>query len=116
MSEKSSQFSITEITPAYWRITFNNPPLNLLTPESILELQEIVGRIESNAGLHVVVFDSAHPDFFIARYDLSRAAETPVQPGPTGLPTWVDLTTRLSQRLWSALPRCAGASAALAVS
>jgi enoyl-CoA hydratase/carnithine racemase len=97
MSEKSSQFSITEITPAYWRITFNNPPLNLLTPESILELQEIVGRIESNAGLHVVVFDSAHPDFFIARYDLSRAAETPVQPGPTGLPTWVDLTTRLSR-------------------
>lgn len=97
MSEKSNQFSITKVTPAYWRITFSNPPLNLLNPETILELQAIVSWVESDAELRVAVFDSAHPDFFMARYDVSRAAETPVQPGPTGLPTWIDLTTRLSQ-------------------
>jgi enoyl-CoA hydratase/carnithine racemase len=97
MSEKASQFSITKVTPAYWRITFSNPPLNLLNPETILELQAIVSWVASDAELRVAVFDSAHPDFFMARYDVSRAAETPVQPGPTGLPTWIDLTTRLSQ-------------------
>ncbi len=97
MSTKPSQFSVARITPAYWRITFSNPPLNLVNPETILELQALVGTIESDAGLRAVVFDSAHPDFFMARYDLSRAAETPVQPGPTGLPTWIDLTTRLTQ-------------------
>ena len=96
MSAKTSQFRITEITPSYWRITFDNPPLNLVNPETILEFQALVGKIESASDLRVVVFDSAHPDFFMARYDLSRAAETPVEPGPTGLPTWIDMTTRLT--------------------
>lgn len=91
------QFTITELSAAYWRVTFNNPPINLVNPETILELQEIVGRMEATSDLIVVVFDSAHPDFFLARYDLTRAAETPTAPGPTGLPTWIDLTTRLEQ-------------------
>jgi enoyl-CoA hydratase/carnithine racemase len=43
-----------------------------------------------------VVFLSSNREFFMARYDLSRAAETPVAPGRTGLPTWIDLTTRLA--------------------
>lgn len=97
MSAKANQFNVKTILPAYWCITFNNPPLNLVNPETILELQEIVGLLESDPDLRVVVFDSEHPDFFMARYDLSRAAETPVQPGPTGLPAWIDLTTRLTQ-------------------
>lgn len=92
-----TQFSITEHSAAYWTVTFNHPPINLVDPDTILELQEIVGRIETAQGLVVVVFDSAHPDFFFARYDLSRAADTPVTPGPTGFPTWIDLTTRLEQ-------------------
>ncbi len=96
MGDKPNQFNITKMTPAYWRITFDNPPLNLVNPETILELQAIVGRVEADAELRVVVFDSANADFFMARYDLSRAAETPVQPGPTGLPAWIDLTTRLT--------------------
>lgn len=96
MSELT-QFTITEQSAAYWRVTFNNPPINLVNPETILELQDIVGRIEAAPELAVVVFDSAHPDFYFARYDLSRAAETPIAPGPTGLPAWIDLTTRLQQ-------------------
>ena len=96
MSELT-QFTITEQSAAYWRVTFNNPPFNLVNPETILELQDIVGRIEAAPELAVVVFDSAHPDFYFARYDLSRAAETPIAPGPTGLPAWIDLTTRLQQ-------------------
>jgi len=96
MSELT-QFTINEQSAAYWTVTFNNPPINLVNPETILELQEIVGRIEASSELVVVVFDSAHPDFYFARYDLSRAGETPTAPGPTGLPTWIDLTTRLEQ-------------------
>lgn len=97
MASSLTQLKITKLSPSYWRATFSNPPINLLNPETILELQELVGLIESDKDLRVVVFDSAHPDFFFGRYDLSRAAETPVEPGPTGLPTWIDLTTRLSQ-------------------
>jgi enoyl-CoA hydratase/carnithine racemase len=91
-----TQFAVTKPSTGYWRVTFSNPPINLVNPETILELQTLVGLIESDTDLRVVVFDSGHPDFFFGRYDLSRAAETPVAPGPSGLPTWIDLTTRLS--------------------
>lgn len=89
-------FSVEATTAACWRVTFDQPPLNLVTPEIILELQALVGRMEADEDLRVVVFDSAHPDFFLARYDLARAAATPRQPGPTGFPTWTDLTVRLT--------------------
>jgi enoyl-CoA hydratase/carnithine racemase len=92
-----TQFLVTQHSKAYWRITFGNPPINLVNPETILELQSIVNELEIDPDVQVAVFDSAHPDFFFARYDLRRAAETPVAPGPSGLPTWIDLTTRLSQ-------------------
>src|SRR5271154_6957485 len=91
-----TQFSVTDVSPAYWRISFSNPPTNLQDPDTILEFQELVTRMESNDGLKVVVLESGNPDFFINHYDVSRAAETPVAPGPTGLPTWIDTTTRLA--------------------
>jgi enoyl-CoA hydratase/carnithine racemase len=92
-----TQFVVTQHSKTYWRITFGNPPINLVNPETVLELQSIVNKLEADPEVQVAVFDSAHPDFFFARYDLRRAAETPVAPGPSGLPTWIDLTTRLSQ-------------------
>ena len=91
-----AQFTIIEASTGYWRVTFSNPPINLQDPDTIIELQQLVGLIESNDALRVVVLDSAHPDFFINHYDVSRAAETPVAPGPTGLPAFIDTTTRLT--------------------
>jgi enoyl-CoA hydratase/carnithine racemase len=95
-TSSQTQFAITELTPAYWRVIFNNPPINLEDPDTLLELQELVGMMESDEALRVVVLESAHPDFFINHYDVSRAAETPVTPGPTGLPTWPDTAMRLA--------------------
>ncbi len=91
-----TQFSITEVTPGYWRVIFSNPPINLEDPDTLLELQELVGMMESDEALRAVVLESADPDFFINHYDVSRAAETPVAPGPTGLPTWPDTASRLA--------------------
>ena len=91
-----NQLTITDVAPGYWRVTFRNPPINLQDPDTILELQELVGLIEADDELRVVVLESSDPDFFINHYDVSRAAETPVAPGPTGLPTFIDTTTRLA--------------------
>jgi enoyl-CoA hydratase/carnithine racemase len=96
MTALLTQFTITEASTGYWRVTFSNPPINLADPDTILQLQQLVGLIESDDTLRVVVLDSAHPDFFINRYDVSRVAETPVAPGPTGLPAFIDTTTRLT--------------------
>src|SRR6202049_147960 len=96
MTTELNQFTVSEITPAYWQISFSNPPINLQDPDTILELQELVGTFETDDALRVVVFESADPNFFINHYDRSRAAETPVTPAPTGLPPFIDATVRLA--------------------
>jgi len=97
MSAPLKQFAITEISKAYWRISFDNPPLNLINPETLGELRQLIERIEGQTELRVVVFDSVNPEFYFARYDLSRAAETPTEPGPTGFPAWIDFVLRIAQ-------------------
>ena len=80
-----------------WNVTFDNPPANLVDPETILELQALVDELEDDPDVTVVVFDSADDAHFLGPYDMSRAAETPSTPGPTGMPPWLDLTVRLSR-------------------
>src|SRR5258705_4818660 len=87
MSTNKSQFKLTKVNPAYWRATFDNPPINMLGPETMLELRGLVGQFEKDPDLKVVVFDSADPEFFIAHFDISRAADTPREPGPQRLTT-----------------------------
>jgi enoyl-CoA hydratase/carnithine racemase len=97
MSNK--QFFLTKESPALWRVTFNNPPVNIFGPKSIQQLDDIITAIESDKQLKVVVFDSAIDGFFMTHYDfLSSAEETNSLPlGPTGLLPWPDLLVRLSR-------------------
>lgn len=90
-------FTITVERPELWRVTFENPPANLVDPEMVLELQALVGHLEADPDVKVVIFDSAIPDHFLGPYDLSRAADTPSEPGPTGMVPWLDLTARLTR-------------------
>lgn len=83
-------------TAAYWRVTFDNPPLNLLDPDLLRALQDLTTRLETDDDVKVVVFDSADPEFFLAHLDLLRADETTAPPGPTGLPPWPDVARRLA--------------------
>jgi hypothetical protein len=53
----------------YCRVTFEHPPINTITAETVAELAELVGLIEQDPDLNVVVFDSANPDFYLAHYD-----------------------------------------------
>src|SRR5258708_19688913 len=92
-----SKSKCTRATPPYGRAIFDTPPINMLGPQTMLELRGLVGQFEKDPDLKVVVFDSADPEFFIAHFDISRAADTPREPGPSGLPPWTDLTVRLAR-------------------
>jgi enoyl-CoA hydratase/carnithine racemase len=80
-------------------VTFDHAPINTITATTVAELGELVGLIEQDHDLNVVVFDSANPDFYLAHYDLendpSRTAALGV--GPTGMPAWIDVLARLSR-------------------
>lgn len=88
---------ITERSAGYWRVTLDNPPVNLFDPEMIADLQTLIERLEQDDEIKVVVFDSADPEFFIAHLDLARAGELSVEPGPTGLSPWPDVAIRLER-------------------
>src|SRR5580692_4550597 len=78
---------LTRRSAAYWRVTFNNPPLNIVGPPEVRRLQQILDEIEADPKVKVVVFDSAVPDYFMAHYDLLAPLEdsAAMTAGPTGM-------------------------------
>jgi enoyl-CoA hydratase/carnithine racemase len=98
-SESWTHFGIDRRSAGHCRVTFDHPPINTITATTVLELAELVGLIEEDSDLNVVVFDSANPDFYLAHYDIEHEpARTAALPeGPTGMNAWLDLLVRLSR-------------------
>ena len=86
-------------SPAYWRVTFDLPPLNIFGPKNFPQLNEIISALETDENVKVVVFDSAVKGFFLTHYDFLAKPEdtTGVPPGPTGLQPLPDMLVRLSR-------------------
>jgi enoyl-CoA hydratase/carnithine racemase len=57
-STKSSPIRLNRLSPAYWRVAFDNPPLNLMGPEFVLQLRDIVTALENDEQVKVIVFES----------------------------------------------------------
>src|SRR6266850_2141893 len=93
------QIRFVRRTSSYWRVTFDNPPLNIFGPETIPELNEIVTALETDEDVKVVVFDSAVDGFFLTHYNFLAKLEdtTSLLPGPTGLSPLPDMLVRLSR-------------------
>jgi len=90
---------LTRRSPAYWRVTFDNPPLNIVGPAEVRRLSQILDQIEADPRVQVVVFDSAVPGYFMAHYDLLKPldASTGMAPGPTGMHPVPDFMVRLAR-------------------
>ena len=84
---------------SYWRVTFDNPPLNLMGPEFIVQFKEIMTALETDEQVKVVVFDSAVEGFFLNHSDFLAKLEdlTGLPQGPTGLEAWPDILVRLTR-------------------
>ena len=95
----AEQFHVEEVLPSYWRVTFDNGPVNLLDPDTIDQLGELIGRIETSPDLTVVVFRIDKPGYFMAHWDFlaDNARVAKMQPGPTGLHPYLDNFVRLSK-------------------
>jgi enoyl-CoA hydratase/carnithine racemase len=95
----AEQFHVDEVSPSYWRVTFDNGPVNVLDPDTIDQLAVLIGRIENDPDLTVVIFRSDKPGYFMAHWDfLADAARVAgMQPGPTGLHPYLDNFVRLSK-------------------
>jgi enoyl-CoA hydratase/carnithine racemase len=98
-SSKSAQIHVTKRSPAYWRVTFDNPPVNVMGPEMVREFQQVINALETDEQVKVVVFDSAVEDYFLNHSDFTAKLEdlTSMPAGPTGLPPWPDFLVRLTR-------------------
>jgi enoyl-CoA hydratase/carnithine racemase len=96
---KTEQIYLTRKSPSYWRVIFDNPPLNLMGPEFVLQFQKIMTEIENDEKLRVVVFESAVDGFFLNHSDFLAKLEdlTSIPQGPTGLEAWPDILVRLTR-------------------
>jgi enoyl-CoA hydratase/carnithine racemase len=96
---KTEQISISKRSPTYWRVTIDNPPINVMGPEMVKQFQEVIDALEADQDVRVVVFDSAVDDYFLNHSDFLVKIEdlTGLPDGPTGLPPWPDFLVRLTR-------------------
>lgn len=97
--QEHAQIKVDKGTPAYWRVTFDNPPFNIFGPETIPQMERVVAEIETDPDLRVVVFDSDVPGFFLTHYNFTPplAESTGLPSGPTGLHPLPDMLVRISK-------------------
>ena len=96
---KAAQVRLDRVTSSHCRVVLDNPPLNLMGPEFVLTIREIVTELENDDQVKVVVFESAVDGFFLNHSDFLVDFEelTSIPQGPTGLEAWPDVLVRLTR-------------------
>ena len=92
-----STITLERPTPKIARVTFANPPANLIISETVTRLDEILRELDDDPDIQVVVFTSGVPDFFFNHFDLAAADDFPVPQGEDAVPMWTDIVLRLSR-------------------
>jgi enoyl-CoA hydratase/carnithine racemase len=96
---EKAQIRLTRLSSAYWRVTFDNPPLNVMGPQFVREIREIITAVEADEEVRVLVFDSAVDGFFLNHSDFNADMKdlTSMPQGPTGLEAWPDILVRITR-------------------
>jgi enoyl-CoA hydratase/carnithine racemase len=98
-STKTAQVRLNRVSSNFWRIILDNPPLNLMGPEFVLQLKDIISALENDDQVRVVSFESAVEGYFLNHSDFLAKLEdlTNIAQGPTGLEAWPDILVRLTR-------------------
>src|SRR4051794_22588101 len=96
---KVAQVRLKRVTPSHCRVVLDNPPLNLMGPEFVPQIRDIVTELEHDDRVKVVVFESAVDGVFLNHSDFLANFDdlTSLPQGPTGLEAWPDVLVRLSR-------------------
>jgi enoyl-CoA hydratase/carnithine racemase len=96
---RAAQVRLDRVTDSYCRVVLDNPPLNLMGPEFVRQIREVVTTLENDVRVKVVVFESAVDGFFLNHSDFLANFDdlTSMPQGPTGLEAWPDVLVRLTR-------------------
>src|SRR5258708_29745013 len=84
------KLAVDKSIPGYWRVTLDNPPINLIDDSMYDEVYDLVAEMEAESALKVVTFESANPDFFIAHYSSAEPRSR------FGTPRWIETAEKLA--------------------
>jgi enoyl-CoA hydratase/carnithine racemase len=96
---EKAQIRLTRSSAAYWRVAFDNPPLNVMGPQLVREFREIITAVEADEKVKVLVFESGVEGFFLNHSDFRADLKelTSLPQGPTGLEAWPDILVRITR-------------------
>jgi enoyl-CoA hydratase/carnithine racemase len=95
-------------SPRTATIAFANPPVNLVVPETVVKLHQIVRELDQDPDIQVVVFSSEVPDFFFNHFDAAEAGNLPVPEHEGDAPVWTDLVLRLTKASYVSIAQIRG--------
>ena len=83
-------------------VAIDAPPMNLIGPELVRDLVGLVGALESDPDVRVMVLESADPEYFVPHVDLTKVAEYTAEAAKAGGPE--DASLGMLWRKLSELP------------
>src|SRR5260370_33557626 len=90
MNDAQTRIAVNKETPGCWRVTLDHPPSSSVDDRMYDEIYDLVERIEAEASLKVVTFESTNPEFFLAHYGIAESSSR------FGKPRWIEAATRLA--------------------
>jgi enoyl-CoA hydratase/carnithine racemase len=67
-------------------VVIDAPPMNLIGPELVRDLVTLLGELESDEDIRVMVLESADPEYFVPHVDLTKVAEYTAEAAQAGGP------------------------------
>jgi enoyl-CoA hydratase/carnithine racemase len=67
-------------------VVIDAPPMNLIGPELVRDLVTMLGELESDEDVRVMVLESADPEYFVPHVDLTKVAEYTAEAAKAGGP------------------------------
>jgi enoyl-CoA hydratase/carnithine racemase len=99
LATTTGRVRLSRVEDSYFRVVLDNPPLNLMDADIVLEFRELVTKLENDHDAKVVVFESSVEGFFLNHSDFLADSDdlTSIPQGPTGLEAWPDVLVRLTR-------------------
>ena len=81
---KTTEFKTftVEVKDAQAWVTFDNPPVNIQDKPMLDDLNNLAEQLEGDRSIKVVVFQSAHPEIFVAHYDIGLLKDMSMEAVP----------------------------------
>jgi enoyl-CoA hydratase/carnithine racemase len=86
MAQTYRTLRVTQSAKGVLSVVIDAPPMNLIGPELVRDLVRMIGELESGEDFRVMVLESADPEYFVPRVDLTKVAEYTAEAAKAGGP------------------------------